>query len=228
MIRQKSLLLSVMSAFPHTHHFIRIYFLFKKPRKFIQKKERAKKHCNLTLHSIIENDEWSLFDVLTILWMSDHGVRAKEITGHYKFHPWWDVLSSWKVSWCSNALHAFCLPCFFKICLFLRNCLDVRSPDTYLTFCDREEEMQELNRATNSNMALLSFFSLVVCLSVAGLQLWHLKTFFEKKKLIWSYLPERFAWIFCEFFFIKMHSYLDCTVCNGGVVRSYIEMVIIL
>ncbi|GMH15289.1 hypothetical protein Nepgr_017130 [Nepenthes gracilis] len=49
---------------------------------------------------------------------------------------------------------------------------------------DREEEMQELNRATNSRMFWLSFLSLGVCLSVAGLQFWHLKTFFEKKKLI--------------------------------------------
>ncbi|GKU99577.1 hypothetical protein SLEP1_g12404 [Rubroshorea leprosula] len=49
---------------------------------------------------------------------------------------------------------------------------------------EREEEMQELNRATNSKMAWLSFLSLFVCLSVAGLQIWHLKTFFEKKKLI--------------------------------------------
>ncbi|XP_041010729.1 transmembrane emp24 domain-containing protein p24delta9-like [Juglans microcarpa x Juglans regia] len=49
---------------------------------------------------------------------------------------------------------------------------------------EREEEMQELNKTTNSRMAWLSFLSLFVCLSVAGLQLWHLKTFFEKKKLI--------------------------------------------
>ncbi|KAK7368374.1 hypothetical protein VNO80_10399 [Phaseolus coccineus] len=49
---------------------------------------------------------------------------------------------------------------------------------------EREEEMQELNRATNSRMFWLSFLSLFVCLSVAGMQLWHLKTFFEKKKLI--------------------------------------------
>lgn len=48
----------------------------------------------------------------------------------------------------------------------------------------REEEMQELNRSTNSRMAWLSFLSLGVCLSVAGLQLWHLKTFFERKKLL--------------------------------------------
>ncbi|KAI8021175.1 Transmembrane emp24 domain-containing protein p24delta9 [Camellia lanceoleosa] len=48
----------------------------------------------------------------------------------------------------------------------------------------REEAMQELNRTTSSRMTLLSFLSLFVCLSVAGLQVWHLKTFFEKKKLI--------------------------------------------
>ncbi|KAF3444794.1 hypothetical protein FNV43_RR14487 [Rhamnella rubrinervis] len=49
---------------------------------------------------------------------------------------------------------------------------------------EREEEMQQLNRATNSKMATFSFLSLVVCVSVAGLQLWHLKTFFERKKLL--------------------------------------------
>ncbi|KAJ6866870.1 transmembrane emp24 domain-containing protein p24delta9-like [Populus alba x Populus x berolinensis] len=48
----------------------------------------------------------------------------------------------------------------------------------------REEEMQELNQSTNSKMAGLSFLSLVVCLSVAGLQLWHLKSHFERKKLL--------------------------------------------
>ncbi|KAK1425771.1 hypothetical protein QVD17_21129 [Tagetes erecta] len=49
---------------------------------------------------------------------------------------------------------------------------------------EREREMQELNRATNSRMAWLSFLSLFICLSVAGMQIWHLKSFFEKKKLI--------------------------------------------
>ncbi|XP_010458872.1 PREDICTED: transmembrane emp24 domain-containing protein p24delta7 [Camelina sativa] len=49
---------------------------------------------------------------------------------------------------------------------------------------DREEEMHNLNISTNSKMAWLSFVSLAVCLSVAGLQFWHLKTFFQKKKLI--------------------------------------------
>ncbi|CAH9118683.1 unnamed protein product [Cuscuta epithymum] len=49
---------------------------------------------------------------------------------------------------------------------------------------EREEEMQELNIATNGKMATFSFLSLFVCLSVAGLQLLHLKSFFERKKLI--------------------------------------------
>ncbi|XP_022750673.1 transmembrane emp24 domain-containing protein p24delta9-like [Durio zibethinus] len=49
---------------------------------------------------------------------------------------------------------------------------------------EREEEMQQLNSETNSKMATLSFFSLVVCMCVAGLQIWHLKTFFERKKLL--------------------------------------------
>ncbi|KAB2085235.1 hypothetical protein ERO13_A05G368600v2 [Gossypium hirsutum] len=49
---------------------------------------------------------------------------------------------------------------------------------------ERDEEMQELNKETNSKMATLSFFSLLLCLSVAGLQIWHLKSFFERKKLL--------------------------------------------
>jgi len=53
---------------------------------------------------------------------------------------------------------------------------------------EREEEMQELNRRTNSRMAWLGFLSLAICLSVAGLQLWHLKNFFERKKLLWFIL----------------------------------------
>ncbi|KAK1440801.1 hypothetical protein QVD17_06633 [Tagetes erecta] len=48
----------------------------------------------------------------------------------------------------------------------------------------REEMMQHLIRSTNAKMATFSFFSLVICLSVAALQLWHLKSFFQRKKLI--------------------------------------------
>ncbi|CAH2066364.1 unnamed protein product [Thlaspi arvense] len=49
---------------------------------------------------------------------------------------------------------------------------------------EREEEMQDLNRSTNAKMAWLSFLSLFVCIGVAGMQYMHLKTFFEKKKVI--------------------------------------------
>lgn len=49
---------------------------------------------------------------------------------------------------------------------------------------EREEQMQRLNRDTTSKMASFGFFSLVFCLSVAAVQLWHLKTYFERKKLL--------------------------------------------
>ncbi|KAJ0754387.1 putative transmembrane emp24 domain-containing protein [Helianthus annuus] len=49
---------------------------------------------------------------------------------------------------------------------------------------EREESMQILIRSTNAKMATFSFFSLLVCLVVVSIQLWHLKTFFEKKKVI--------------------------------------------
>ena len=44
--------------------------------------------------------------------------------------------------------------------------------------------MQDLNDETNTKMFTFTLVSILVCLSVAGLQLWHLKSFFEKKKLI--------------------------------------------
>jgi hypothetical protein len=49
---------------------------------------------------------------------------------------------------------------------------------------EREEEIQNMNKQTNSRMGWLNFLSLGICLSVAGLQLWHRKTFFERKKLL--------------------------------------------
>ncbi|KAM0845776.1 hypothetical protein ACQ4PT_056134 [Festuca glaucescens] len=49
---------------------------------------------------------------------------------------------------------------------------------------EREGEMHVLNGRTNTWMAWLSFLSIGICLSVAGLQLWHLKNFFERKKLL--------------------------------------------
>jgi hypothetical protein len=44
--------------------------------------------------------------------------------------------------------------------------------------------MRDLNELTNSRVAWFGIMSLLVCLVVAGWQLWHLKTFFEKKKLL--------------------------------------------
>ncbi|KAJ8635100.1 hypothetical protein MRB53_009367 [Persea americana] len=49
---------------------------------------------------------------------------------------------------------------------------------------EREEEMQNLNQKTNSRMASLSLLSLFICLAVASLQLWYLKSFFERKKIL--------------------------------------------
>ncbi|XP_010258268.1 PREDICTED: transmembrane emp24 domain-containing protein p24delta9 [Nelumbo nucifera] len=49
---------------------------------------------------------------------------------------------------------------------------------------EREEEIQELNGKANSKMDWLTIFSLMVCLLVAGLQIWHLKSFFGRKKLL--------------------------------------------
>ncbi|KAL3700934.1 hypothetical protein R1sor_018956 [Riccia sorocarpa] len=49
---------------------------------------------------------------------------------------------------------------------------------------DREKEMRDLNETTNSRVAWFSIMSLFICLSVAGWQLWHLKSFFERKKLL--------------------------------------------
>jgi hypothetical protein len=49
---------------------------------------------------------------------------------------------------------------------------------------EREAEMRNLNELTNSRVAWFGIMSLLVCLGVAGWQLWHLKTFFERKKLL--------------------------------------------
>ncbi|KAL1207632.1 Transmembrane emp24 domain-containing protein p24delta5 [Cardamine amara subsp. amara] len=49
---------------------------------------------------------------------------------------------------------------------------------------NRESEMREVSEATNSRVAWFSIMSLGVCLSVAGTQIWYLKRYFHKKKLI--------------------------------------------
>ncbi|OIW14492.1 hypothetical protein TanjilG_12085 [Lupinus angustifolius] len=49
---------------------------------------------------------------------------------------------------------------------------------------NREAEMREVSEATNGRVAWLSIMSLGVCISISGLQLWYLKRFFRKKKLV--------------------------------------------
>ncbi|TYI93670.1 hypothetical protein E1A91_D02G151600v1 [Gossypium mustelinum] len=51
-------------------------------------------------------------------------------------------------------------------------------------FRAREKEMQQLNQETISKMMWLSFVSLCFGFSVAGLQFWYLKSFFQENKLI--------------------------------------------
>ncbi|XP_041014751.1 transmembrane emp24 domain-containing protein p24delta3-like [Juglans microcarpa x Juglans regia] len=48
----------------------------------------------------------------------------------------------------------------------------------------REAEMRTVSEKTNARVAWFSTMSLGVCIAVSALQLWHLKRFFHKKKLI--------------------------------------------
>ncbi|KAJ6942073.1 transmembrane emp24 domain-containing protein p24delta3-like [Populus alba x Populus x berolinensis] len=48
----------------------------------------------------------------------------------------------------------------------------------------REAEMRSVSETTNSRVALFSLMSLGVCVAVSALQVWHLKHYFQKKKLI--------------------------------------------
>lgn len=48
----------------------------------------------------------------------------------------------------------------------------------------REEEMRNINEATNARVAWFSIGSLFVCIFLAAWQLWYLKRFFSKKKLL--------------------------------------------
>ncbi|XP_041016001.1 transmembrane emp24 domain-containing protein p24delta3-like [Juglans microcarpa x Juglans regia] len=48
----------------------------------------------------------------------------------------------------------------------------------------READMREVSESTNARVAWYSIMSLGVCIIVSGLQLWHLKHYFRKKKLI--------------------------------------------
>ncbi|CAK8536663.1 unnamed protein product [Lathyrus sativus] len=70
----------------------------------------------------------------------------------------------------------------FEVQKMQETALAIKEEMSYLL--ERNTEMTELNWITDNRIFLLNFYSLFVCLSVAGLQLWHLKTFFEKKKII--------------------------------------------
>lgn len=48
----------------------------------------------------------------------------------------------------------------------------------------REEEMQLLNISTKSKMTIFSFFSIILVMFVAAIQIWHLKRYFERKKIL--------------------------------------------
>ncbi|PON81651.1 TMP21-related [Trema orientale] len=48
----------------------------------------------------------------------------------------------------------------------------------------REAEMRNVSEKTNARVAWFSMMSVAVCIAVSALQLWHLKRYFQKKKLI--------------------------------------------
>ncbi|KAJ1435005.1 GOLD domain [Sesbania bispinosa] len=48
----------------------------------------------------------------------------------------------------------------------------------------REAEMRTVSETTNGRVAWFSIMSLGICIAVSALQLWHLKRYFQKKKLI--------------------------------------------
>ncbi|CAL9121925.1 unnamed protein product [Musa acuminata var. zebrina] len=49
---------------------------------------------------------------------------------------------------------------------------------------NREAGMRDVSEKTNSRVAMFSFMSLTVCILASVVQLWHLKGYFHKKKLI--------------------------------------------
>ncbi|KAL5078704.1 hypothetical protein RYX36_007125 [Vicia faba] len=55
----------------------------------------------------------------------------------------------------------------------------------YLTYLkDKEAKLREVSEKTNARVAWFSIMSLGLCISVSVLQLWYLKSYFRKKKLI--------------------------------------------
>ncbi|EHA8588541.1 Transmembrane emp24 domain-containing protein p24delta4 [Cocos nucifera] len=56
--------------------------------------------------------------------------------------------------------------------------------DNLLYLRSRESEMRDISEKTNARVAWFSVMSLGVCIVASALQLWHLTSFFQKKKLI--------------------------------------------
>ncbi|XP_038985600.1 transmembrane emp24 domain-containing protein p24delta4-like [Phoenix dactylifera] len=56
--------------------------------------------------------------------------------------------------------------------------------DNLLYLKSRESEMRDVSEKTNARVAWFGIMSLGVCIVASALQLWHLTSFFQKKKLI--------------------------------------------
>lgn len=69
-----------------------------------------------------------------------------------------------------------------EVKILLESALSIKEEMSYLL--ERNTELVELSWITENRMLLMIFVSFFVCFSVAGLQIWHLKTFFQKNKLI--------------------------------------------
>ncbi|KAJ3677047.1 hypothetical protein LUZ60_002771 [Juncus effusus] len=56
--------------------------------------------------------------------------------------------------------------------------------EKYILLRSKEMEMRDESERTNSRVAWLSILSIAVCIGVAGMQIWYLTNYFQKKKLI--------------------------------------------
>ena len=122
------------------------------------------------------------------------GARVEEVGRSCGIHPQRDALLEREVLFMPAVTRVF-------DCTSTIQCIENSSGQVFLSkvvlltsFLDkylnivfgncREAEMRDLNELTNSRVAWFGIMSLLVCLGVAGWQLWHLKTFFERKKLL--------------------------------------------
>ena len=82
-----------------------------------------------------------------------------------------------------NHLYIYTHISFLKKYTYLDVHITLLTKYTEKKWC-RESAMREVNEKTNKRVAQLSFVSLGLCLIVSLFQVWHLKRFFLKKKLI--------------------------------------------